>query len=212
MAAITVQPDLATFSGLAIYLIVFTIIFVETGLLVGLLLPGDSILFAAGLLAANGHFGVSILVLTVTVLAAAVLGDSVGYGLGRRFGRRYLVRGLPRRGARFVAAAERLYARHGWFAIVAARWYPGIRAVVPVLAGIGRMPRGWFLSANVLGGLLWAVGLVVLGYLSYSIPGVRHLALVAMGLTIVATLAYPLIYWLRGRRGRCADPQSSRSV
>lgn len=194
------QPDLASFTGPAVYLIVFTIIFVETGLLVGLLLPGDSVLFAAGLFAATGDVGVSILPLALTVLAAAVLGDSVGYSLGRRFGRPYLIRGLPRRGSRFVAGAERLYARHGWFAVLVARWFPGVRAIVPVLAGIGWMPRGWFLTANVFGALLWAVGLVVLGYLSYSIPGVRDLALVAMGLTIVATLIYALIYWLRTRR------------
>lgn len=212
------QFDLTAYAGPVLYVIVFAVIFVETGLLVGLLLPGDSVLFAAGLLAAGG-FGISLLPLAVTVLAAAVLGDLTGYALGRRFGRPYLVRYLPRRGTRFVAAAEHLYDRHGAFALVAARWFPGIRAIVPVLAGVGRMPASSFLVANLLGGLLWAVGLVVLGYLSYSIPAVRGLALVAMGLAIVATVVYLVIQWLRGwsagrrrrRRRTTGEPRTRRA-
>lgn len=194
------ELDLAAFTGLAVYLIVFVVIFVETGLLVGLVLPGDSLLFGAGLLAATGKVGVSVVPLALTVLAAAVAGDTLGYLLGHRLGRPYLIRSLPRRGSRFVGGAERLYARHGWFAVLAARWFPGLRAIVPVLAGIGGMPRGWFLAANVLGALLWAVGLVVLGYLSYAIPAVRDFALVAMGLTIAAALGYVVICWLRRRQ------------
>jgi membrane-associated protein len=200
-----ITPDLGQLSMATLYLVVFTVIFVESGILVGLVLPGDSVLFVSGLLAARNGTPVSLAILVITVFAAATLGDTVGYGLGRRLGRGYLDRPRRLRSRRWVERAERLYDRHGWFAVVIARWYPWIRTIMPVLAGIGRMPYGRFVAANALGAVLWGCGIVVLGYLSHSIPGLYQASLVAMGLAILATLGYLARQWRQRRRSTDAD-------
>ena len=181
-----IHLDLTQFSMIVVYLVVFAVIFVESGVLVGLVLPGDSILFMSGLLAARS--GSSVVVLVILVFIAATAGDSVGYRIGRVVGRR-AVEGGPRR-QRWLARAEDLYRRHGWFAVVIARWYPWIRTIMPLLAGMGRMPYQRFLAANALGAALWGCGTVLLGYFSYSIPGLYQASLILMGVAVLATLGY----------------------
>lgn len=197
--------DLEQFTMLTVYLVVFTVIFVESGVLVGLVLPGDTVLFFAGLLAARNGTALSAVVLAITAFVAATLGDTVGYGLGHRLGRGYLDRPRRRWARRWVERAERLYDRHGAFAVVIARWYPWIRTIMPVLAGVGRMPYGRFLAANALGACLWGSGTVVLGYLSHSVPGLYQASLVVMGLAILATLGYLAREWRQRRRSAGAD-------
>ncbi|WP_067069123.1 DedA family protein [Carbonactinospora thermoautotrophica] len=196
----TLEPQLAELTTTAFYLVVLGFVFVESGLLFGFFLPGDSVLFAAGILAATPGSGVSLPVLVLGVFAAAVLGDAVGYACGHRLGRPYLLRRSGRLGARHVERAERFYARYGWFAVVVARWIPWVRTFTPVIAGIGRMPYHRFLSANVLGALCWAVGLVLLGYFSYATPWLRTLSLVVAGVFITATIGYVVVEWRRARR------------
>ncbi|MGH8793377.1 MAG: DedA family protein [Stackebrandtia sp.] len=182
--------DLAELGVAALYAAVFGLIFVESGLLVGIVFPGDTVLFTAGLLCAGLDSAPALPLMAATVLVAAVLGDSLGYGLGRRLGRAYLLRGLPKRGRRVLDKTERLYRRHGWFAVVTARWIPWARTIVPVLAGAGHMPYGRFLAANILGAALWAVGLVMLGYASHFVPWAYEVSLAAMGVGIVVIVGY----------------------
>ncbi|MCP3803485.1 DedA family protein [Allokutzneria sp. A3M-2-11 16] len=183
--------DLTQLSMIVVHLVVFTVIFLESGVLIGLVLPGDSILFMSGLLVARSGSVASVVILVALVFVAAVAGDSVGYRIGRVVGRRAVERQSQRpRRQRLLARAEDLYRRHGWFAVVIARWYPWIRTIMPLLAGIGRMPYQRFLPANALGAALWGCGTVLLGYYSYSIPGLYQASLILMGIAILATLGY----------------------
>lgn len=200
-----ISPDLEALGLATAYLVTFAVIFVESGLLVGIVLPGDTVLFTAGLLAGRHDSALGLIVLVVGVFLAAVLGDSLGYGIGARLGRPYLERRLGGRTPRLLERADRLYARHGWFAIVIARWIPWIRTIVPTLAGVGRMRYPAFLVANAIGAVLWAVGLTVLGYAAHWIPGVHTLSMVAMGVAIVAIAGYALAHRRRARRTEPAD-------
>lgn len=145
------------------YILITAIIFAECGLLVGFFLPGDSLLFAAGVLAAQGLFNVWIVI--VLLLAAAIIGVSVGYAVGARWGRRL----FERPDSRFfkkdnLVKAEEFYQRHGGKAIILTRFIPVVRTFVPVVAGIGRMPYSRLIFFNIVGGIIWVVGLVGAGF------------------------------------------------
>lgn len=208
------MPDLLGYSGQVVCLVVFGLLVVESGLFVGVFLPGDSLLFGAGLLVGSGAVDVPIAVLAASAWVGAVLGDSLGYGIGRWGGHAWLARSRNGRGRRFLAAAERMYTRHGWFAIVICRWYPGIRAIVPTLAGVGRMHPVRFTAANALGALLWAVGMVLIGYAAASVPWVRDAALWVMAVSIALTIGYVAVHVVRRRRegrrwdGRVSSPSA----
>jgi membrane-associated protein len=197
----TSLSDLEGMTAGAIYVVLFTVVFVESGLLVGFFLPGDTVLFTAGLLAADPDRGLSLPVLVAGVLVAAVAGDAVGYWTGRRLGRPWLLRKAGR-GARHVERAERFYARYGALAVVVARFIPWVRTFTPIVAGVGRMPYPLFLAANVAGALIWGAGITVLGYVAHANPGVRHLAYAVAGTAIALSVLVPLLSWARGRRAR----------
>jgi membrane-associated protein len=191
------MPDLLAYSGPAVCLLLLGMLVVESALFIGVFLPGDSLLFGAGLLVGSGRVDVPVAVLAASAWTGAVLGDSLGYGLGRWLGPAWLSGGRNARSRRFLAVAERMYERHGSFAIVICRWFPGVRAIVPTLAGVGRMHPVRFTVANGAGALLWAVGMVLLGYAAASAPWVGDLALWAMAVSIAVTVGYGLVHALR---------------
>jgi membrane-associated protein len=201
-AAIDLTPDLAGLTAALVYLVVFGFVFVESGLLIGFLLPGDSLLFAAGLVSATDGSGVSLTVLIIGVLVAAVAGDSVGYAFGARLGRPWLERRAAggRLDARHLRRAEAFYERFGWFAVVAARWIPWVRTFVPILAGAARMPYRRFLPANILGAVIWGIGLLVIGHLAATEPTLRHTSYVVAGAFVATSLVLAVIGLTR-RRG-----------
>jgi membrane-associated protein len=201
-SALDLTPDLAGLTAMLVYLVVFGFVFVESGLLIGLLLPGDSLLFAAGLVSATDGSGVSLTVLIVGVLVAAVAGDSVGYAFGARLGRPWLDRraAAGRLDARHLRRAESFYERFGWFAVVAARWIPWVRTVTPVLAGAARMPYRRFLPANVAGAVIWGPGLLVIGHLAATDPTLRHTSYAVAGAFIVFSLMIAVVGLVRRRR------------
>ena len=169
------------------YLGLFGIIFAESGLLFGVVFPGDSLLFTAGFLASQGIF--QILPLAFLCFVAAVAGDSVGYTFGRRVGKRFFNR---ERSFFFnpdnVARAQEFYARYGGKTIVLARFIPGVRTLAPILAGVGDMRYRTFLTYNLMGGFVWAVGLTALGYyLGSAIPGVDKYLLPIVGFIIIVS-------------------------
>lgn len=194
------HPDLGTLSAGAAYAVLFGLVFVESGLLVGFLLPGDTVLFAAGLLAAGPGSPLSLTVLCIGSAVCAVLGDGVGYWTGRRYGRPWVERRAGRAAAH-LPAAERFYARWGLGAVVVARFIPWVRTFTPIVAGVAGMRYRTFLLGNVIGALLWATGLVLVGYVAYSVPWLRYCA---YGIAAASTLAFivvPLIrHRIRGRR------------
>lgn len=175
------------------YLAVFGLVFAGTGLFVGAFIPfitGDSLVFAAGLVAAANQESINIYVMVLGVGLAAWLGDQVGYTLGRHFGRPYLDR---RRGnwlKTAIVRSEQFYERYGWWSIVVARFVPWGRVIIPALAGIGKMNYYKFFSANLVGAMLWGCGLTLAGYFTYSIPWVRNatyaIAAVVITLSVIA--------------------------
>ncbi len=169
-----VLPDLETLDALAAYTFLAALVFVESGLLVGFFLPGDTVLFAAGLYSADPASGLSLPLLVVVVLVAAIAGDAVGYAFGRRVGPAALRRREGRvLNARNLARAQAFSDRYGVFAVVAARWIPWVRTFTPILAGASGMPYGRFLVANVVGAVSWGGTLLTLGQVSARAPGVR---------------------------------------
>jgi membrane-associated protein len=158
------------------YLLLVGIIFTETGLLVGLFLPGDSLLITAGLLAGMGSL--NIWWLNGLVIAAAILGDSTGYAIGRRLGPRIFTR--PKSllfNPKHVQRTQRFYEKYGAKTIVIARFVPIIRTFAPVLAGVGSMRYRRFLTYNVVGGIGWVVSMTLAGYLlGQTVPNIsKHL-------------------------------------
>lgn len=151
---------------------VYTIVFVESGLLIGFFLPGDSLLFTAGFLASQGFFDITLL--TVGSFIAAVTGDSVGYWIGHKYGRKLFQKEDSMLFHKdHLRKAEAFYEKHGGKTIILARFMPFIRTFAPVVAGIGQMKYSTFLSYNVIGGLLWAVGITLAGYFFGNIPIVQ---------------------------------------
>jgi len=151
-------------------LLIGAIIFAESGLLIGFFLPGDTLLFGAGLAASQGKF--SLFWLITTVIVAAVIGDNVGYSIGRRSGKRLFRKeeGIFFR-REHIDRAQKFYDVHGGKTIVLARFVPIVRTFAPVVAGIGKMPRSRFMLYNVVGGVLWGIAMPLLGYwLGQKIP------------------------------------------
>jgi membrane-associated protein len=154
------------------YPLVWSIVFAESGLLVGFLLPGDSLLFVAGFLCSVPKTGLDVRVMAFGCFVFAVLGDSVGYYTGKRFGRKL----FDQADSKFfkkkhLIAAEEFFDRQGKVAIIMARFMPFVRTFAPIVAGIAAMRYKTFMQYNVVGGLLWGVGLTLLGYfLGTTIP------------------------------------------
>jgi membrane-associated protein len=175
------------------YLAVFGLVFAGTGLFIGAFIPfitGDSLVFAAGLVAAAHQDSINIVVMVIGVGIAAFLGDQVGYTLGRHYGRPYLDKRKGNWIQKGIARSEQFYERYGWWSIVVARFIPWARVIIPALAGIGRMNYYKFFSANLVGAMLWGCGLTLAGYFTYSIPWVRPIvygiAIVVIGMSTVA--------------------------
>ncbi len=209
--ALVGEDQLAGLGSAALLLVVWGIVFVESGLLVGFFLPGDSVLFAAGLIAADPRAEVPIWLLTVGVVVAAVTGDAVGYTIGRRGSRPVLERREGKLlGPGALRRAEAFYERWGWWSVVIARWIPWIRTFCPVLAGAARMPYPYFLSANVVGALAWGAGLTLLGYAAAAIPGLRDAA-VAVGVTVATVSTVPAVLRWRVHRRRVRLAQTSET-
>jgi membrane-associated protein len=179
---------------------ILAIVFVESGLLVGFLLPGDSLLFTAGLLSANDVLP-DIWVLLVTIPLAAIAGDQVGYAIGRKSGPAVFSRPDSRFFRQeYVVKAEEFFAAHGPRTIILARFVPIVRTLAPVMAGVARMPYRTFVVFNVIGGVAWGVGLTLLGYFLGQIEFV-HENIEPIILGIVALSLIPVAHeLLRARR------------
>ena len=183
------------------YLILFLIVFCETGLVVTPFLPGDSLLFAVGTFAAVGALDLGFTMLLLAV--AAVAGDAVNYAIGARVGpavfRRDDVRFLNRK---HLDRTHDFYERHGPITIVIARFVPIVRTFAPFVAGIGRMSYARFAVYNVTGALLWIVGLVLAGYAFGNIPVVRrNFSLVVLAIILLSILPALFEAWRQRRRG-----------
>jgi len=179
-------PELIKTAGL---LGIFGIVFAESGLFIGFFLPGDSLLFTAGFLASQGFLNIYLL-LAVSFIGA-VLGDSFGYAFGRKVGPKIFNKEDSLLFNKdHLRRANEFYEKHGGKAIILARFMPIIRTFAPILAGVGRMSYSKFLSYNIIGGLLWGVGVTLAGfYLGRAIPDVdRYLIPIVLGIIILSVL------------------------
>jgi membrane-associated protein len=182
--------------GIISYIVIFGIVFAESGLLIGLFLPGDSLLFTAGFLAYKNIAGTNLHFLNIWILigvtfAGAVIGDSVGYSFGHRIGRKIFTKPDSRIFKKEnLEKAERFYEKYGVKTIIIARFVPIIRTFAPLVAGVGKMNYKTFFSFNVIGGALWAIIMPFAGYYLYKlIPNVdKYLLLIVILIIIVSAL------------------------
>jgi membrane-associated protein len=188
------------------YAILFAIIFCETGLVVTPFLPGDSLLFAAGALAALGALNPILLFILLT--AAAIIGDTINYWAGASIGPRVFRDDARVLKTAYLRRTEQFYERYGGKTIVIARFVPIVRTYAPFVAGACRMHYGRFLTYNVLGGIVWVGLFVFAGYFFGNIPAVKDNFTVVILVIIALSLVPPLIEWAKYRR----NPTSHASM
>ncbi|MCH4010327.1 DedA family protein [Companilactobacillus sp.] len=177
--------------GIWTYLILFLIIFIETGVVILPFLPGDSLIFAAMALAANPKYGLIPWILFIVFLAAAVLGDSMNYEIGEHFGEfatrnKYLSKLINKE---HLDEAHAFFKKHGGKTIAIGRFIPLIRTFVPFVAGSGTMHYGRFLKFNLLGGFLWVLLCSLAGFLFGNIPAVQeHFSIIIIGIVVISVI------------------------
>jgi membrane-associated protein len=181
------EVDLVEIVQAAGYVGLFVIVFLESGIPIGFLFPGDSLLFTAGLLASTGIF--NIIALAGLVTLAAILGDSTGYYLGSKYGRCL----FAKEDAMFLSKknlerTEAFYEKYGARAVILARFVPVVRTFAPILAGVGSMKYSTFLRYNIVGALLWGTGVTLLGYfLGTLVPNVdRYLVPIVLAIIVIS--------------------------
>jgi membrane-associated protein len=186
------------------YPLVWGIVFAESGLLIGCLLPGDSLLFVAGFLCSiPDKTGLDIRVMAFGCFVAAVLGDNVGYYTGKRFGRKLFEKEDSKIfKKKYVIAAEEFFEKQGKTAIILARFMPIVRTFAPIIAGTAAMQYKTFMTYNVVGGLVWGVGLTLLGYSIGNVIPAESLdkyLLPIVGLIVVISLIPSILHVLKER-------------
>ena len=189
--------DLATLIQTVGYLGIFLIVFADSGLLLGLVLPGDSLLFTAGLLASQGHLNLWILMLVASL--GAILGDSVGYAFGQRMGPKLFTReDAWLFTTHQLEQARQFYERHGGKTIFLARFVHFVRTLAPMIAGAAGMPYGTFLFYNIFGGLFWVISVSTLGsWLGHTIPDIDHYMLPILGFIGLLAFAPTIVHLIQ---------------
>lgn len=190
--------------GSMVYVILFMIIFIETGLVVMPFLPGDSLLFAAGALCANPATGLNVFALVPLLILAAIAGDNCNYAIGRfagskatslKLGKRQLVK------PEYIDRTHQFFEKHGTQAIIMARFVPIVRTFTPFVAGLGKMDyRRKFLPYDIAGGILWITSMTACGYIFGQIQWVKEHFEAVVILIIIVSLLPMLISYLRSRR------------
>jgi membrane-associated protein len=203
------DPLVQVSPGLA-YVVIFGLVFAEAALFVGFVLPGETACLIGGVLCATGRLHLAVLLPLVVV--AAIVGDSVGYEVGRLSGPSLLRTRLLRRHTQRIEGAQRTLRERGRWAVFFARFTAFLRAVMPGLAGMSRMPYGRFLVFNAAGGIVWGVGVTLLGYFAgASYNGLAQLLGQISALLAVVLVGGALIVWWRHRR-RSRSPENNTAA
>ena len=193
---------LEVFGPFLFYAFVWGLVFVGTGLFVGAFVPfvtGDSLLFAAGLIAASAS-NINVAILVGGVFIAAFLGDQVGFIIGRHYGRPYLDKRGGRKTQLMISKTENFYLKYGWWAVVVARFMPWARVIIPVVAGVGRMNYYKFLTSNFVGALAWGIGITLTGFYAATIPAVKSGAYAIAAFFIIGSIVAGTRTWLADRK------------
>lgn len=197
--------DVIQHYGFWAYLILFIIIFCETGLVVTPFLPGDSLLFAAGALAAIDTSGtLNIALLFVLLAAAAIAGDTVNYFIGSFVGLKIFERNIPFLKKEYLDRTHEFYEKYGGKTIILARFVPIVRTFAPFVAGVGRMTYAHFITFNVVGGIAWIALFVFGGYLFGNIPVIKNNFSIVTIVIILISLMPIAVEFARSRRPRAA--------
>jgi membrane-associated protein len=184
--------------GVWVYALLFAIVFCETGLVVTPFLPGDSLLFVVGALAAVGNM--DIFLVMAVLITAALCGDNVNYWVGRWVGPRVFSKQASRwLNPAHLQRTHQFYAKHGGKTIIIARFMPIVRTYVPFVAGLGAMPYGKYIAYCVAGALLWVVSLCGLGYFFGNIPAVKSNLTVVIIAIVLLSISPGVIAWLKSR-------------
>jgi membrane-associated protein len=182
-------------------LLLFIIVFAESGLFFGFFLPGDSLLFTAGLLAAAGLFNIWTLI--VTLIVAAILGDQVGFWTGRYLGKHVFQKDTRFFKRSYVDQAHQFYEKHGVMAIILARFIPIVRTFAPIIAGAVNMSYRKFVTYNIIGGIIWVVSMTMAGYLLVQfIPGITDYLHIVILIIIVLSIIPVLHEYWKSRKAR----------
>lgn len=184
--------------GTATYIILFLVIFLETGLVITPFLPGDSLLFAAGTFAAIGAMDVHLLFLILFI--AAILGDTCNYSIGKFLGPKVFTGHYKFLKKEYLDKAHTFYEKYGAKTIIIARFVPIVRTFAPFVAGIGKMHYGKFITYNIVGGFIWTAGLTYAGYFFGTIPFIKNNFSVAILTIIFISLLPAIIEFIRERR------------
>jgi membrane-associated protein len=196
--------------GIWSYVILFLIIFCETGLVVTPILPGDSLLFATGAFAAIGSFNIWIVVIALCI--AAVLGDTANYWIGYRVGPKVFRKDYGRLlNRKHLERTHRFYEKHGGKTIIIARFMPIIRTFAPFVAGIGTMSYSRFISYNVIGGVSWILTFTLGGYFFGNIPVVKRNFTIVIMVIVILSVMPAFIEYLRSKLGRKTEAPSRNS-
>ncbi|MFM2414583.1 MAG: hypothetical protein RI911_276 [Candidatus Parcubacteria bacterium] len=188
------------------YIGLFVIVFAESGFFLAPFLPGDSLLFTAGILAAEGYFSIYILV-PVFVLAA-ILGDSFGYWFGKRFGKKIFEGNVPYLNLEHLEKTRVFYEKHGALSITIARFVPIVRTFTPIFAGAAEMHYRTFITFNILGAILWGAGVTILGYfLGRLIPNIEQY-IIPIVVVIICASILPVYLEYRKARKKSGNPSS----
>jgi membrane-associated protein len=193
---------LITQYGVWAYAILFAIIFCETGLVVTPFLPGDSLLFAAGALAANPTMGLNILALWTVLMVAAILGDTVNYWIGQAVGTRVFKDDARILKTAYLVKTQEFFAKYGGKTIILARFMPIVRTYAPFVAGASRMDYGKFLLFNVVGALLWVTSMLFAGYFFGAVPFVKKNFEVVVVAIVILSVLPGVFEYVKHRRAR----------
>lgn len=192
--------------GIWIYAILFLIIFVETGLVVMPFLPGDSLLFAAGMLAAQYPESLNIWLVIALLLIAAIIGDSLNYSIGKNIGNRMLNLKIFNKKPiqpQHIEKTHDFYNKYGSKTIVIARFVPIVRTLAPFVAGIGKMNYSTFISYNILGAILWVVGITLTGFFLGNIPLIKdNFSKVVLLIILISVLPIIFSVWKEWRKNK----------
>jgi len=189
--------------GTAVYIVLFLVIFIETGLVAFPFLPGDSLLFTAGLFCKSGQL--DLMLLLPLLFIAAILGDNINYWVGRKIGLNvfsFSFRGKPLVKKEYLDKTTLFFEKHGTKAIIMARFVPFVRTFAPFAAGIGKMNYNRFFIYDLFGGFLWVFSLTIAGYLLGEVEWIRkHIDLVCLGIIFISVLPM-LIEFIKAKRNK----------
>jgi len=193
--------DIISTYGVWTYAILFLVIFMETGFVVTPFLPGDSLLFAAGAFAALGSLNIFFLV--GLLIFAAVIGDTLNYWIGHKIGDKVYTSEIKWIKKEYIDRTQKFYEKHGGKTIFLARFVPIIRTFAPFVAGIGKMPYGYFISYNLVGGIAWVMLFTFVGFFFGNIPFIKHnFSLVIMAIIMISIIPMLIEAWKAYREKR----------